>query len=220
MKQKTFKAEFAMDRKLNIHTCGIEEWDSSVLHYHRSEPTPYRALARFLEVYSPPEEPYLIDFGAGRGRVNFYFHHKLGAKGYGIELHPERFREAVQNQRNYAHRWKKGFDALGVDFITCPAEDHLPIPQSNMFFFFHPFSDHIFEQCLENIARSISQHDRTADLILYYPSFGYFRAVAQHPMFEAFQFVDMDWNEDERDGFWVFRHVRESDCVHLLPQAL
>lgn len=209
MKKKAHKGEFAIDRELNIHTCGIEEWDRTVIHYHRSEPTPYRALDRFLEVYLALQDPFLVDFGAGRGRINFYFHHKMHVPGYGLELHPERLREALENRLNYARRKGMDPDELNIDFLACKAEEHLPVPESNMFFFFHPFADAVFEQALENIVHSLRQHDRIADLILYYPSYGYFRAIEQCGMFREFQFVDMDWNDDARDGFWVFRHFVE-----------
>lgn len=208
MKKKAYKPEFAIDRELNIHTCAIEEWEASVLHYHRSEPTPYRALDRFLEVYRWPDQPLLVDFGAGLGRINFYFHHKAGIKGYGIELHPERCKQALLNRQHYAARLGLEEVALGIDFLSCQAQDHEPLPESNIFFFFHPFSDHIFAQSLEMIALSLKKHDRTADLVLYYPSYGYFKALDQCGLFTEYQFTDMEWNEDERDAFWVFRHLK------------
>lgn len=202
------RSDIKMDRQLNIHTSEIEEWEAGVYDYHRSEPTPYRSLDAFFHQYVPLESPFLIDYGSGLGRINLYFHHHYGMPGMGLELHTERLQHAYENLYHYSLAKGMHPEDPGISFFEGKAERFIPPPQANTFFFFHPFADYIFRQAIDSITQSIDETDRTVDVILYYPSFGYFQTIMDSGYFEEFLFVDCDWNDDTRDGFWVFRHLK------------
>lgn len=203
---KRDKGDYAIDKQLHVRTGTIEEWDDGIYDYHRSEPTPYRALDALFQAYKPLPDPFLIDYGSGLGRINLYFHHHYGMPGLGLELHPERFQSAYENLHDYS--LGKGLDPQEVEigFLEVKAEQFTPPKRANTFYFFHPFADFIFSQAIDRILDSLEESDRTVDIILYYPSFGYFQHVMHSGQFEEHLFVDCDWNDDNRDGFWVFRH--------------
>lgn len=203
--------ERQIDQTLNIQTTEIEEWDPSMIDYHRSEPTPYKALDLFIEHYMPFEDAFLVDYGSGLGRINLYFHHKLGLPGLGIEVDPGRIQKAWENLMGYAEAKQVSADRIKISFFGTKAEAYLPPEQANTFYLFHPFSDWIFREVLDQICRSIELNDRTVDIILYYPSFGYFQSLQTCGLFEEWLFVDCPWNKDPRDGFWVFRHWAKGD---------
>lgn len=203
------RKEEDIDRDLNIHTCQIEEWDNNMLDYHRSEPTPYVALDLFFKHYLPLDNARLVDYGSGLGRINLYFYHLLHMPGIGIEVDSGRVQRAWENLAQYAIGLNIAADKVPIQFLETKAEAFLPPPQTNTFYLFHPFSDWIFRDVLDRITQSIDLADRTVDLILYYPSFGYFQSIQTCGYFEEWLFVDCPWNKDPRDGFWVFRHWAE-----------
>lgn len=198
--------EIQTDRMLGIHTSEIEEWDGVMIDYHRGEPTPYRGLHLFLENYLPLEDPFLIDYGSALGRINFSFHHHLQIPGIGLEVDPVRCRRAKENIKTYAKAKGIEPEEVNISFLQEKAEEYEPPAHANIFYFFHPFSDWIFRKTLERIIDSIDKVNRPVDLIFYYPSFQYFQAVDASGYFEELLFVDCNWNNDYRDGFWVFRH--------------
>lgn len=203
--------ERRIDLSLGIHTSRIDEWDQSMIDYHRSEPTPYIALDRLIEHYQPLENAFLVDYGSGLGRINLYLNHRLELPGLGIEVDPDRVQQAWENLMSYAQTKQLPADRIDISFLGTKAEDYLPPEKANTFYLFHPFSDWIFREVLDQIVRSIDQWDRTVDIILYYPSFGYFQSLQHCSLFEEWLFVDCPWNKDERDGFWVFRHRSGAD---------
>lgn len=201
------KTEHQIDQALAIFTTEIEEWAPDMLDYHRSEPTPYKALDLLFDHYQPFASAYLLDYGSGLGRINLYFHHRLDVPGLGLEIDPDRAMKARHNLTQYAAAKQLPVSAVDIAFVEAKAEDYELPGQVNTIYLFHPFSDWIFRQVVERIIESLNKRDRELDIILYYPSFGYFQTLEASGYFEEWLFVDCPWNKDPRDGFWVFRHL-------------
>jgi hypothetical protein len=197
------RGDYAIDRQLGIVTCGIEEWDEGEETYHRYESTPYRALDRLVSLYLPPEDAFVVDYGAGLGRINFYLHHQLGLGGYGLDVHPDRIRRARANLRSYNARQGCRAD---IRFVREAAEVHCPSVQSNLFYFFNPFAASVFEAALRGIRRSLEERERAADLILYYPDPDYLQILAHQELFEPLYLVNLPWSKDPQDYFMIYRH--------------
>ncbi len=195
-----------MDRQLHISTCGIEEWDAEVTAYNRFESTPYRALDLLLEEYEPLPSAHLLDYGAGLGRVNLYLYHKLQIPGYGLEIHPDRLRRAEKNLRKYRKRMTPELSELPIRFISEYAEWHEPLPETNLFYFFNPFSLEVFRAAYTQIVASLKAFDRQADLILYYPADYFLYFMQLQSVFSHYQKIDLDWLDDKRECFYVYRH--------------
>ncbi|MEH7612983.1 SAM-dependent methyltransferase, partial [Gottfriedia acidiceleris] len=60
------------DNLLNIKTEGEQKGFNESFHYHRYEPTPYSALQQLFKQYILSNNDRIVDFGCGKGRLNFY----------------------------------------------------------------------------------------------------------------------------------------------------
>jgi len=63
-------------------------------------PTPEPVVDRMLELADVDETDVIYDLGSGDGRIVIRAAQKYGAQGVGIEIDPERVREARQNARD------------------------------------------------------------------------------------------------------------------------
>lgn len=62
-------------------------------------PTPQEVVERMLEIAKVTSNDYLIDLGSGDGRIVITAAKKHGARGFGVDLNPERIQEASENAK-------------------------------------------------------------------------------------------------------------------------
>jgi mycolic acid cyclopropane synthetase len=62
-------------------------------------PTPMHVVERMLEMAELKQGEFLIDLGSGDGRIPVTAAKKYGARGLGVDLDPDRIREATENVR-------------------------------------------------------------------------------------------------------------------------
>src|SRR5688572_8983234 len=62
-------------------------------------PTPQSVVDTMLETAKVGPRDYLIDLGSGDGRIVITAAKKHGARGFGVDLNPERIRESNENAR-------------------------------------------------------------------------------------------------------------------------
>lgn len=62
-------------------------------------PTPQTVVDRMLAMARVTGRDYLIDLGSGDGRIVVTAAKKFGTRGFGVDLNPERIREATENAR-------------------------------------------------------------------------------------------------------------------------
>jgi hypothetical protein len=72
-------------------------------------PTPQEVVERMLEIAKVGSHDYLIDLGSGDGRIVVTAAKKYGARGFGVDLNPERIRESNENARRAGVADKVGF---------------------------------------------------------------------------------------------------------------
>lgn len=158
------------DKLLHIKTGGYQGFPSG-FHYYRYEPTPYRALDQLFEQYKVEDSNRLVDFGCGKGRLNFFAHYLFQTSVVGIEMNETFYQNAQENLKNYSRRNRvtKG----QIQFYRCLAEDYRIHSSDNPFYFFNPFSVQIFMKVIGNILKSFEKRPRNLDLLLYYPSDDY-----------------------------------------------
>lgn len=63
-------------------------------------PTPQEVVERMLETARVGPNDYLIDLGSGDGRIVITAARKHGARGFGVDLNPERIKESNENARS------------------------------------------------------------------------------------------------------------------------
>jgi SAM-dependent methyltransferase len=193
------------DDLLNIFTRGDQKDFNGSLHYHRYEPTPYSALEVLFEQYGLKNSDRIVDFGCGKGRLNFYLNYRFQSTVVGIEMNKGFFEKAISNRRNYLKSSKKNDDQ--IHFQNCLAEEYRINPLDNRFYFFNPFSLQIFMIVLNNILLSVENVKRDIEIILYYPSEDYIYFLNNHPTFQLKQEVLLKdlYKHNPNERFMIYR---------------
>jgi SAM-dependent methyltransferase len=193
------------DDLLNIFTRGDQKDFNGSLHYHRYEPTPYSALEVLFEQYELKNSDRVVDFGCGKGRLNFYLNYRFQSTVVGIEMNKGFFEKAISNRRNYLKNSKKNNDQ--IHFQNCLAEEYQIYPLDNRFYFFNPFSLQIFMIVLNNILLSVEKAKRDIEIILYYPSEDYIYYLNNHPSFQLKQEVLLKdlYKHNPNERFIIYR---------------
>jgi SAM-dependent methyltransferase len=192
------------DNLLRIVTSGIGDWLYYSIHYNRYEATPYKALDLFFDEYSLRETDKVIDFGCGKGRVAFYLHDRFNVTVTGVEVNEETYNEAIRNKNSYIQR-KKEKD-VPIHFHLGPAEDYKVDRSYNRFYFFNPFSVHIFKKVVGNILDSVEEYRRSVDIILFYPLPDYQYFLKKSTPFKLIKEVVIPESDDKYDKFLVYRY--------------
>ena len=78
---------------LGAAACGAFAAESNVPYV----PTPQEVVDKMLAMARVTPNDYLIDLGSGDGRIVVTAVQKYGARGFGVDLNPQRIREAVIN---------------------------------------------------------------------------------------------------------------------------
>ena len=186
------------DKRLRIRTVGREDEDNP--HYSPYEPTPYAVLQRLADSGHIRRRDHLLDYGCGKGRVAFFMASAIGCRVTGIDHSQKLIDMAKENRRS---------SRLG-DRVTlvCALAEQYEVHDENVFFFFNPFSDKVFEGV---VRRLMTRED--GKLILYYPSVEYTAFLSTLPEFEHVDTIDCG---DLFNG----RNDRERiEVYQLLPQA-
>lgn len=200
-----FEMEFTMkeyyyDKLLGIKTGGDQNGFNKSFHYHRYEPTPYSALEELFNNYQLTSSDRIVDFGCGKGRLNFFIHYHFGATAVGIEMNEEFYQEAIENQNSYLKKTK--IIDSPIYFYCCLAEEYQVDQFDNRFYFFNPFSIQIFMKTINNILLSVEKFGRNIELILYYPSEDYIYYLENDTSFELKKEITLPYfyehNSNER----------------------
>ena len=200
--------EHETDRLLGIQTAGVQDWGLRSIHDNRYEATPYEGLDALLDEYRIGRTSSVVDFGCGKGRTAFYINHRTGASVTGVEMDGQLYLDALENRNLYMIKKKNRLKG-SVTFIRSRAEAYRADPLDNVFYFFNPFSVSLFAKVLSNILKSVEEHPRTADLILYYPTLDYLSHLENHSPFIHLKDVPVpglsEKNPNERFSIWQFK---------------
>jgi SAM-dependent methyltransferase len=174
--------EYYYDKLMGIKTGGDQNGFNKSFHYHRYEPTPYSALEELFNNYNITKSDRIVDFGCGKGRLNFFIHYYFLATVVGIEMNEDFYQEANENRTSYFKKTYTSND--NIHFYCCLAEEYQVDPMDNRFYFFNPFSIQIFMKTINNILLSVEKFERDIELILYYPSEDYIYYLENDTSFE------------------------------------
>lgn len=194
--------ELQFEKMLNIKTAGFQRGFPKQVQYHRYEPTPYEGLEQLFEHYSLPANARVVDIGCGKGRVPIYMHYRFAVPTIGIEMDQKFFIEAENNREQYLQKAKK--KQIPITFLNMVGEQYEVDRKDNVFFFFNPFSIHIFRQVVSNIMSSFEQYPREIQIILYYPSPDYMAYLLYETTFELLTEVKLAHEKNENERIIVF----------------
>jgi SAM-dependent methyltransferase len=192
------------DELLNIETEGNQRGYNKSFHYHRYEPTPYHALEKLFAEYELTSSDHIVDFGCGKGRLNFFIHYLFHASVTGVEMNEKLYEEAMENKGNYLIKAKNKGE---IQFQCCLAEKYEITPLDNHFYFFNPFTIPIFWKIINNILVSLEKSKREVDVILYYPSEDYIYYLENHTLFELIKEIQLPglYENNANERFLIYR---------------
>ena len=150
------------DKLLHVKTTGRDDSRADQYHYPY-EPTPYTVLERLANSGYVTKKNKLIDYGCGKGRVDFFLSYQTRCKSIGVEYDDRIHAGTLENQ-------KIAVSGGRTEFILGSAENfEVPI-DADRFYFFNPFSVSLLRKVMGKITESYYANPREMLLFFYYPS--------------------------------------------------
>lgn len=181
--------EDTWDRLLKIKTTGRDDSEADPYHYPY-EPTPYTVLERMANSGYIGKRNVLIDYGCGKGRVDFFLSYQLRCKTIGVEYDKRLYKIGLRNKQ-------AAVSGRTTEFVLANAENYEVPIEADCFYFFNPFSVEILKHVMGRILVSYYQKVREMKLFFYYPSDEYVSYLMQ---VEELEFEDEISCKDLFDG--------------------
>ena len=146
------------------------------------------------------EENVVVDYGCGKGRVDFFLSYQTKAKTIGIEYDERIYRSAVDN-------YKTAVSSGRTEFIHTNAEDYTVPKEVNKCYFFNPFSVEILQKVMARIKESYYEQPREIMLFFYYPSEEYISYLMTEDGVEFYDEIpcgDLFSGKDTREQILIF----------------
>ena len=190
--------EIELDKFLKIKTNGRDDSVSNFINYPY-EPTPYVVLQVLANSGHLCKRDKVIDFGCGKGRVDFYLAYSIKTKMIGVENSERLYNSALENH-------KRALSANRVEFVnSCASQYKIPTDVTGAYFF-NPFSVEILKEVVENIKQSLSENKREFKMFFYYPSKEYLEYLNENlELVENLECFDLFKEYDAREYIAVFK---------------
>lgn len=159
---KQDKNEIRWDKLLKIRTTGRDDSKADQYRYPY-EPTPYSVLERLANSGLIRKNNTLIDYGCGKGRVDYFMAYQTKCKSIGIEYDERIYEKAMTNKETAVSSNK-------VIIELANAEKFEVLESVDKIYFFNPFSVEILQKVIAQILDSYYENIRTIQLFFYYPS--------------------------------------------------
>ena len=192
--------ENTWDKLLQIKTSGRDDSNSDQYHYPY-EPTPYSVLERLANSGLIRKKDVLLDYGCGKGRVDFFLSYQTKAKTIGIEYDERIYQAAVKNHQTAVSRTR-------TEVVMARAESYSVPSEVNRCYFFNPFSVELLRKVMARILESYYENPREILLFFYYPSeeyISYLMTVGELEFYDEISCEDLFEGKDERERIMVFR---------------
>lgn len=194
--------EITWDKLLQIKTTGRDDSNSDQYHFPY-EPTPYCVLERLANSGFIRKRDVLIDYGCGKGRVDFFLSYQAKANTIGIEYDERIYQSAVENQKTAVSRTR-------TEFAMARAEEYKVPAEVNRVYFFNPFSVELLRKVMARITESYYENPRELLLFFYYPSeeyISYLMTVDELEFYDEIDCSDMFEENDPRERVMIFSMV-------------
>ena len=192
--------ENAWDKRLQIKTTGRDASNSDMYRYPY-EPTPYGVLVRLANSGFIVKKDVVLDYGCGKGRVDFFLSYQTKAKTIGIEYDERIYERAIENKKTFVSR-------ANVEFVLTSAEVYNVPTEVNRCYFFNPFSVEILRKVMTRIIESYYEKTREMYLFFYYPSeeyISYLMTVEELEFYDEIACRDLFGGTDLRERIMIFR---------------
>jgi len=192
--------EDAWDKLMKIKTTGRDDTNSDQYHYPY-EPTPYPVLERLANSGFMNKNDVILDYGCGKGRVDFYLSYQTKARTIGIEYDERIYAKALKNQNT-------AISGNRVTFLRQKAEEYEVSSEVNRVYFFNPFSVEILRKVMARIMESYYRKPREILLFFYYPSdeyISYLMTVEQLEFVDEIDCRDLFDEDNQRERIMIFQ---------------
>ncbi len=202
MESKNMKEEnneIRWDRLLNIYTTGRDDTDSDQYRYPY-EPTPYSVLERLANSGLIRKGNTMIDYGCGKGRVDFFLSYQTRCRSIGIEYNERIYERAVQNKNTAAASGRVEFELADATQYAVPMD-------VDRIYFFNPFSMEILQKVIGRVLKSYYEDMRQIKLFFYYPSdeyISYLMTVDELMFSDEIDCRDLFDGENARERIVIF----------------
>lgn len=191
--------ESTWDKHLKINTTGRDDSNSDQYHYPY-EPTPYSVLERLVNSGLIGREDVILDYGCGKGRVDFFLSYHTGAKAVGVEYDERIYRGALDNR-------KIALSGARAEFVLARAEEFEVPAEVNRLYFFNPFSVELLRKVMARVTESYYGNPREMLLFFYYPSdeyISYLMTVGELEFYDEISCDDLFAGKDLRERIMIF----------------
>ena len=192
--------ERSWDLSLQIHTIGRDETNADQ-HHHPYEPTPYSVLERLADSGLIRGEDTVLDYGCGKGRVDFFLSYRTKARTIGIEYDDHIYRGALENQCT-------AVSTARAEFVPANAETYPVPPEVTRCYFFNPFTVEILRKVMARILESYYEDPREIFLFFYYPAdeyLAYLMTVDELEFYDEIECDDLFPGNDPRERIMIFQ---------------
>lgn len=182
------------------------------------EPTPYNSIIKLFKKYTPLENPHFVDFGSGKGRFSFIVNYFFDVGCTGVEVRTEYHKKCLENLASYGEKYTE--KAKKIFFVNSSAEKYAISSFENVFYFYNPFSVKFFSKVVGNILESVKEHERTVDIILYFPTdeFTYF-LDRKTPFYHFLEVYPEGKYSNPMDKFVVYRYGKTTEVLTIEMQT-
>ena len=191
--------ENTWDKLLQIKTTGRDDSNSDQYRYPY-EPTPYGVLERLANSGLIRKKDVVLDYGCGKGRVDFFLSYQTKANTIGIEYDERIYQSAMENQKTVVSKGKS-------DFILARAEEYEVPSEVNRCYFFNPFSVELLRKVMVRIIESYYENPREMFLFFYYPSeeyISYLMTVDELEFYDEIDCCDLFEGNNLRERIMIF----------------
>lgn len=199
MHMKIGQNEQNWDRLLHVHTTGRDDSRSDQYRYPY-EPTPYSVLERLVNTGMIRKENTLLDYGCGKGRVDFFLTYQTRCHSIGVEYDDRIYEKAMENKQS-------AVSGERISFVLVNAEEYKVPEAVDRVYFFNPFSLEILRKTVARIIDSYYEHPREIQLFFYYPSdeyISYLMTVDEFLFLDEISCQDLFEGNDPRERMVVF----------------
>ena len=188
------------DKLLQIRTTGRDDSHADQYRYPY-EPTPYPVLERLANGGYIRKGNTLLDYGCGKGRVDFFLSWQTRCRSIGIEYDERIYEKAVENQNMSSVSGRVTFQAVDAG--------EFPVPESvDRLYFFNPFSLEILQKVIIRIRASYYGAPREILLFFYYPSdeyISFLMTVNELTFYDEIDCGDLYDGKDSRERIVIFK---------------
>ncbi len=193
------KNETRWDKLLHIRTMGRDDSNADQYRYPY-EPTPYSVLERLANAGYMRKGNTLLDYGCGKGRVDFFLSYQTRCTSIGIEYDERIYEKAAENQVSAVSSGRTRFELANAEYYQ--------VPESvDCAYFFNPFSVEILQKVIARILESYYTCPRSMQLFFYYPSdeyIAYLMTVDELSFVDEIDCRDLFPGDDSRERIVVF----------------